>query len=400
MILKLLTKQKRIGVILFLFAFLVFALQLTHAPFGPETPISLGTALLLIGSIFLDNNFFKWVQGGLLLAIGLFYTYFYTDNLFGYWIHFIGLVMLYKYGLIKNRIVLKTAIFIAIYLIVLVLTIVIRQETLNLIVRYFLFSGVSGILVFILFEEDIINLLKIKRKSEKELVELKPIVILGERTSSIVHSFKNLFSQLSSATYYIKENIDHDKGLEILDKVTKELHSRMNALLEISRAGFSPERKLIDVTKVVMNVKYVLLEDTDYKRNAKIELDLVPNVYSEIVELEFIMTLENIFRNAIEAIMETGQYGWIRVTLDHDKLEVVNNGGAIKTCSNCSASCLGCKKFSKIGYTTKERGSGNGIPQVIQFARSSGWDVKISGYDDKTSIKLFHHKGVRNESAN
>jgi sensor histidine kinase regulating citrate/malate metabolism len=166
----------------------------------------------------------------------------------------------------------------------------------------------------------------------------------------------------------------------------------MIALLSISRAGFSIERRLLDITQAIMNVKYVLLEDNDYKRNAKLELELSSNVYSEVIELEFIMTLENIFRNAIEAIMETKQYGWIHVLLDHEKLEITNNGGAIKTCTDCALSCLECKKFSKIGYTTKERGSGNGIPQIIQFARSSGWDIKIKGYDDKTSITLLHKK--------
>jgi signal transduction histidine kinase len=391
--LPLLTKQKRIGVILSLFAFFVFTVQSIQSFLAPENIISLITGILMVGSIIYENRFFKSIQGGLLLAIGLFYTYTYTDNLFGYWIYFIGSTVLYKYGLLNNRIKLKAFLYTLIYSVVLILTVLIGKEPVSLLVRYAAFSLVSGILIFILFEEEIINLLKLNKKTEEELIGLQPIVLLGEKTSAIVHSFKNLFSQLNTATYFIKEDIDKEKGIATLEKVIGMLHKRMDALLSISKAGYTLEKKVIDISQTLHNINYILLEDNEFKRNAKIELEILPDVYVETIELEFILMMENILKNAIDALLEIKKYGLITIYLDHEKLEITNNGGAITTCKNCNTiSCLHCKKYEKIGYTTREGGSGNGMFQILRTVKHNNWDILIRGFDNKTQITIYIKK--------
>lgn len=395
MILKLHTKQKRIGVVLSLFAFLVFSIQLMSYRFNYEILISLIVGLLLIGSIFYENNFFKSLQGGVLLSIGLYYTYTYTYNLFGYWIYFGGLALLYRYKLIKDKILLNSIIYGGIYTIILVLAVVTKKEELHLILSYVSFSICSGVLIFMLFEEDIINLVRLNKNKEDEITGLQPVVLLGEKTAAIVHSFKNLFSQLNAATYFIKEDIDKDKGLATLEKVTEILHKRMDALLAISKAGYTLEKKLIDISQTIHNINYILLDDNAYKRNAKIELQVLPNIYAETIELEFILMIENILKNAVDALIEIKKYGLITIYLDHDKLEITNNGGAIASCGDCSQiSCVHCKKYEKIGFTTKETGTGNGLFQVINTVKHNNWDILIRGIGDQTQITLYLKKGA------
>ena len=386
------TLQQKIGASISAFTFLILLIRIMNR-YGLSETLGIATVLVIfIFTIFIDKRIFRFIQALIFLMLGYFYVFVDYSGFASYWMLINGVVLLYKYGFLDRHTVVKLAIITAGFVGFMLGAVVVNHVSLFIAIKYTLFTGFSFLGLFFLFEEQVLSLQQENTSQSTQLVELKPIIILGGRTAAIVHSFKNIFSQLSSATFYIKEDIDRDKGLEILQKGIKELHKRMDALLAISRAGYSLERKLIDVTSVVMNVKYILLEDADYKRNAKIEFNLEPNIYSDVIELEFIITMENIFRNAIEAIIETGHYGWIHVTMDREKIEVISNGGAIPTCIDCPRSCLECKRFSKIGYTTKKTGSGNGVPQIIQFARSNNWDVQIRGFDDKTSVTLYYKR--------
>jgi sensor histidine kinase regulating citrate/malate metabolism len=98
--------------------------------------------------------------------------------------------------------------------------------------------------------------------------------------------------------------------------------------------------------------------------------------------------VENILKNALEAILEKGAHGNIRIDLSEGKLTLANNGGAIVKCIDCQDSCLNCRKYGHPGQTSKAERTGHGLAQVFGTCRRNGWDLKMKASGDWTIIEI------------
>lgn len=393
------TKQKKIGIILSLFSFAVLLLRFfTSSNFiGLETLLILAVSLILLASMFIENNIFKIIQCILLMFLGSFYIIKETNTFFGYWIYINFLILSYKYGYFNKNLNLKVLISLIPLFISLTLATLIVLNSGNpwqFILGYLAFGGVSFLLLYILFEEDLINAVKEKEEINKALLEVKSISIIGERASSIVHSLKNNISQLNASLMYIEENIDREKGIKNIKQIIREINKRVDTIMLVSKSSYSSEKTIFDSSVVLESILSLFMCERTFVALINLETNLKKEVYLESVEIEFIMVVENIIKNSIEAIIEKeelGRMGNLLIILTNDYLEIKNSGNPIHQCKNCKFKRCSkeCKVFNRIGNTSKKKGSGNGITQIFKTVNKNKWEIKISNLPDGVSYKIY-----------
>jgi sensor histidine kinase regulating citrate/malate metabolism len=144
--------------------------------------------------------------------------------------------------------------------------------------------------------------------------------------------------------------------------------------------------------RLLDGIKLVYLEEKVFVQNAKYELDCAPGVLVKASRWDVILLLENLLKNAIEAIVEAKKYGLIAIKLQPGLLTVLSDGGPIKACNGCplagKGNCLDCPVFSKGGYTTKKTGSGTGLAQVFSAVRAQKWGIAVECGPDTSSFKI------------
>lgn len=308
---------------------------------------------------------------------------------FGFWLMISGAVILYKYSFFKRFPLVKslcmvawTIFWLSFYLLRNNLGSPISALTLLL----FLVS--SLVVLYFAFEEEIRELARINTKKDGELErqkaiidQLEPLSVLGERVSHIAHSFKNNLTRLSAAVYYLEEGKDPRRAAERIRDFSRTMSERIDNLLMIAHAKASLDPEIIDLGRLLDGVKLLYLEEPHFLKNAGYRLDAESGVLVRAVRWDLILLLENILKNAVEAIIDRRIHGFIEIRLARGILRIADNGGPMPQCAGCpgpeSGSCLGCPRIGKPGHTTKAGGTGTGLGQVLRTVRDQGWDLRI-----------------------
>jgi signal transduction histidine kinase len=360
--------------------------------------------LLLIGLIVflvsrIDNRYFRYAQALLFFFLsGPTLMSGSSSTFFGFWFMISGAVLLYKYAFFKRFLALKASILVAWTLFwggFFVIQTNIGSYFSALTVLIFLLASLA--ILYFAFEEQIRELLKSNSKKDSELEkqkafidQLEPLSVLGERVSHIAHSFKNNLTQLSAAVYYLEEGKNPQRAADRIRSFAVSMSDRIDNVLMVAHAGTKLEPEIIDFGRLLDGVKLLYLEEKLFLQNASYKLDAEKEVFVRAVRWDILLLLENLLKNAIEAIIEKGIYGLIEIKLEKGSLRIANNGGAMPQCSGCAGpsggSCLDCQKIGRPGSTTKKKGSGTGMSQVIGAVRAQGWDMRIENSNDTVAF--------------
>ena len=139
-----------------------------------------------------------------------------------------------------------------------------------------------------------------------------------------------------------------------------------------------PQRDEVDIRKVLDET--LALRDYDLKiNNIKVERDLPAEPAMVIADPHQIeQVFLNIINNAVDAILETGKAGKL-------KIRVYTENGHV--CTQFSDDGPGLKDPKRIFdpfYTTKSvgKGTGLGLSQVYGFAKQSRGEIDVAWQDD------------------
>ena len=150
----------------------------------------------------------------------------------------------------------------------------------------------------------------------------------------------------------------HDQGgnEEVVSEMNKDI-SRLQIITErFSKIGSQPELKNQDVNTIVQRSFYYMKDRSSSKINFKLDVS-DHDIFSFLNTQLFGWVIENIMRNAIDALQGTGE---IKVAVkDHSKnviIDISDNGKGIKSTQ--------LKTVFEPGYTTKLRGWGLGLSLV------------------------------------
>ncbi|WP_297889989.1 ATP-binding protein [Sulfurihydrogenibium sp.] len=222
---------------------------------------------------------------------------------------------------------------------------------------------------------DYINKLE---EAHRERETLSCMAAMGEMSAKIAHEIKNALYSISNAANYIKNN-SNDEVIKEFGKLIKEETYRLNDMT-VSFLNFSkliePKFSLENVNKVIENSISLLSYDCeDYGIKLSVELDnKVPPI---LIDTNLIkQVLVNLILNSVDAIREKNtDNGVIKVSTKYlkDKNKVVltveDNGIGIK--EEIKA------KIFKPFFTTKQKGTGLGLPMVYKIVFLHGGTVNV-----------------------
>jgi signal transduction histidine kinase len=398
--------QVRIGTLILVLASLAFVNLLVHRLLvlrvPPDRLITDPSFVILLASLayFGFATFRRTRVGKAALALGVFVLsgpiiYFNgSTDYFGLAVAVMGVLLLYRFEFLASGFLWKVGALIAWVAVSILLSDQLHARgSINLSLSYILFLLVNLLMFYILFEEEIRGLMAVNRHKDAELAaksqkiaELEPLSVLGERIAHVAHSFKNNLNQITLAELYLEQQKDPGMALATLEGFRRSMSERIDNILMISQAGFDLEPELFDVARALQGIHQVYLTGRSFTSVADTELTITGPVWVRSVRWDFLLMVENILKNAAEALGASGKRGLIRVTLDASTLTMGNNGGAIEVCPDCRESCLDCSRYGRPGRTNKAGGSGHGLAQVFATCRQNGWQLRVTGHDDWTEF--------------
>jgi len=325
---------------------------------------------------------------------------------FGMWFFVLGNILMYKYGFLNRAPYAKLTLVSGYFLPFLAMSILQNEGGEGSITRvadYLLFLLMSVVFLYFIFEEQIRDLLAANTTKETALAEkdsvlagqadeiarMEPLSVLGERVSHVTHSFKNNLTQLDAIVGILEDTNDAQRGAGLLSEVSHTLNERIDNILMVSRAGVDLEPETFDAARVLEGMKFIYLSEPSFVKNVWHEMNLRGPVMIRAVRWDFILMVENILKNALDAIHARGVRGIVRIDLSAGLLTVSNNGGAMERCSTCIGNCLDCPLYGRPGRTTKVGGTGHGLAQVFSACRKNGWALRIRTEDEWTRFQIL-----------
>jgi signal transduction histidine kinase len=365
--------------------------------------------LLFLPGVFWEHKACKIIQAGAFFLVSIPMT---IDNppstLFGLQFAIVGIILFYKYGFLKDKMVIKMVAIVSIITATSFASIWVHNSRLTLLLLPILLFLLTAIAIYyFIFEEQIQTLLKSSSEKDKlieernrlieekdkeiaaqaaRIMEMEPLSELGERMTFIVHSFKNNLAQLSSAAYLLEEGAFMQESITQIRRAISDIDKRLSGIMMVSQGGNLHVREPFGLRSVLESLQYVYLHEVIFLKNADIIIDAPDEVMVTAVRWDILMMLENILQNAIEAIIAMGKYGHINIELREEHLKIENDGGTIRFCVNCDDDCMPCERLGRVPFTTKEKGSGHGVIQIFKAARDNQWELSIHSGEGKTAF--------------
>ena len=315
-------------------------------------------------------------------------------SFFGMWMFIIAVTLLFKFDLFPRGRILSFIVCISYFspwVAVAVFSEPSGAGNYFRVLAYVLFLIAGLFTLYFIFEEQIRDLLASNKTKESALAEkdtalavqaaeiarLEPLSEMGERVAHVAHSFKNNLSLIGTVIFFLEQLHDEKRAVEKLQEFSKTVNDRIDNILMISRAGVDLEPEDFDVARLLEGLKQVYLNERTFSNHARTELTVSGPWVIRAVRWDFILMVENILKNALEAIVESSISGTIRVDLAGPKLTIANDGGPLALCDNCGDSCLNCPRYGHPGRTTKPGGTGYGLAQVFGTCRKNGWGLRL-----------------------
>jgi len=391
----------RISLTIFGMAGVVFVLNLL----GYFLAEGLGWAEIIakpqVWSLFLIAVFFGWahhlpervvqiVQVVLILLLSGPMTLSAPFSFFGMWFFVLSLLLQYKYGFLAHWIVPKL-LFTGLYYLPFLAATVMNNEggkgSVNRIVGYSIFLVFCFIFLYLIFEAEIRELLKTNRQKDRALAEknreiarMEPLSVIGERVAHVTQSFESHLSHLRGIIAILDKTNDARQGAELLIGASQALAERMESILAVSRPGHDAEPEEFDAVRVLEGIKFVYLSEPSFAENVWNETKILGPLILKAVRWDFILMVENILKNALNAIQARGVRGTVKVTLVAGLLTIANNGGAIELCPTCIGTCLECPTYGR---------HGQGLAQVFSTCRKNGWALRLRADGDWTFYQIL-----------
>lgn len=211
------------------------------------------------------------------------------------------------------------------------------------------------------------------RRTQEQLLQSEKMSAVGQLIAGVAHELNNpLTAILGYAQLLESESLD-ERARDYVSKMFKQAqrtHRVVQNLLSFARQR-KPERNEVDIRKVLEET--LALRDYDLKvNNIAVEKHLAPEpavVVADTHQIEQVFL--NIINNAVDAILETGRSGTL-------KIRVYCQNGDV--CTQFADDGVGLKDPKKIFdpfYTTKNVGKGTGLGLSICYGivKEHGGDI-------------------------
>jgi signal transduction histidine kinase len=333
---------------------------------------SVGVVFLLLLAFF-DNLLVRILQVGGLIVLGFLLILNYGDpsNGTAFAIISIALAAAYKMDLLGRQ---ARSILLSIILITLVIALIsgaIHQFSLMRRLNMVAFVLAFTALLYVIFEEETINLRRQRDTLSRHAAELHPFAELGNNTAGLVHDFKGDVAGLY-AIAAIERLSDNAEAAERIQSYADRINTRVEAILDVATAVDRHETELLQLPQLLQNVVYYFVEvNRDLKHKVRISLEVEPELALVGRRNALMVILENVIKNSIEATADTTERA-VRIRAlrnGHDTvvIEISHNGRSLVQLERETdpIDVRGSNLFQR-GHSTKPDGSGLGMLNVIR----------------------------------
>lgn len=211
---------------------------------------------------------------------------------------------------------------------------------------------------------------------EEQLRHSDRLAVMGELSASLAHEVRNPLGAIRGAVEIIRdETPPESKQFEFANILIEET-KRLNEVVEnyLNFAGKRSKNKVdYEINEIIKN-SILLLENQAIKKNIKLiynPFNGMSTINGDPTELRQIVI--NLFLNALESIEGEGE-----VILTLNKLP--ENGNFIFTIADSGVGIneQEIKNLFKPFYSTKETGSGLGLPIIKRICENNSWTIEVA----------------------
>jgi len=211
------------------------------------------------------------------------------------------------------------------------------------------------------------------RRTQEQLLQSEKMSAVGQLIAGVAHELNNPLTAILGYAQLLESEGLNERARDYVGKMFKQAqrtHRVVQNLLSFARQR-KPERGEVDIRKVVEDT--LALRDYDFRVNSiAIEKDLGPEpaiVVADAHQLEQVFL--NIINNALDAVLETGRSGKLRIRVHCERGDV---------CTQFADDGPGIKDPKRIFdpfYTTKGVGKGTGLGLSICYGivKEHGGDI-------------------------
>lgn len=220
------------------------------------------------------------------------------------------------------------------------------------------------------------------KKLHKELARNEKLAALGELSTGVAHEIRNPLGIIKAIEQTmkneLKDNPEALKELDIIDEEVERANRVVKALMEFGRPP-KGEKTLYPVDSIIEDIltitnKYILQHGVKVTYNKSDDTHTV--IDKELLKQAFV----NIIFNAVQAMPDGGTLSISVVNLQGNFIKVVfeDTGIGIKK--------VNIDKIFNPFYTTKDEGTGLGLPIVHRIIEGHGGLINVSSEEGKGTV--------------
>ena len=211
------------------------------------------------------------------------------------------------------------------------------------------------------------------RRTQEQLLQSEKMSAVGQLIAGVAHELNNPLTAILGYAQLLETEGLNQRAQDFVSKLFKQAqrtHRVVQNLLSFARQR-KPQRDEVDVRKVLEET--LALRDYDLKiNNIKVESNLPSEAAVVVADPHQIeQVFLNIINNAVDAILETGRNGCLKIGI------TTQNGHVSTQFSDDGAGIKDPKRIFDPFYTTKNVGKGTGLGLSICYGivKEHGGDI-------------------------